>query len=333
MTSERHAMTTPFVSVVMCTYNRAELLKQAIASLVQQQVDFDYEIVIVDNLSTDHTQDVLQAAIQSSPVPIHSVIEPKPGVSAARNRTISESHGEWIASVDDDEIAAPDWLQQLVSVAQRRSSRCVGGRVELDLPQETLDGLSPVCRDLLGESAFGDVEQRYTRRHAACTGNLLVHRSVFEEIGLFDESLTEGGEDTDLSRRVRQAGIDGWYTPHAIVHHHVPEFRLTPKYLLWAAERNGWHIARREHRSCGPAVFPLVMAGRFGQMMIRFLPSYLLALVLGRSGRALAARCLLRRTKAYLKCGATLLVPNVFPQEHLRFRSEREMFASPNLAK
>ena len=219
-------MTIPLVSVVICTYHRADLLAKAIASLIEQRVDFEYEIVVVDNSSSDHTQDVIGAAIVDSPIPIRSVIEHTPGISAARNRSIREARGEWIASIDDDEIADPNWLQQLMIAAQRHAARCVGGRVELQLPSETIDALSPVCRDLLGESTLGDCETPYTRRITPSTCNVLIHRSVFEEVGGFDEEEKEGGEDTDLFRRIRQAGIVAWHNPHAILHHHVPDYRL-----------------------------------------------------------------------------------------------------------
>jgi len=309
------------------------LLAKAIASLIEQRVDFEYEIVVVDNSSSDHTQDVIGAAIVDSPIPIRSVIEHTPGISAARNRSIREARGEWIASIDDDEIADPNWLQQLMIAAQRHAARCVGGRVELQLPSETIDALSPVCRDLLGESTLGDCETPYTRRITPSTCNVLIHRSVFEEVGGFDEEEKEGGEDTDLFRRIRQAGIVAWHNPHAILHHHVPDYRLNQKYLLWSAERNGWHIAKREHFAQGRWLFPLVLAGRFGQMALRFLPRFWAAQMLGTPSEVLGARCLLRRSKAYIQGGITLLIPNVFSKEHLDFRSERDMFSPAPIAK
>lgn len=325
-------MNEPLVSVVMCTYNRADLLEKAIASLVDQRVDFDYDILIVDNSSTDHTQDVIQAAVASSPIPIRSVIEAKPGISAARNRSLREARGEWIASIDDDEVADPNWLQQLFATAEAHDARCVGGRVNLQLPSETINHLSPVCRDLLGESTLGEGEQPYTRRITPSTCNVLIHRSVFQEVGGFDEDEKEGGEDTDLFRRIRQAGIVAWHTPRAILRHHVPDYRLSQKYLLWSAERNGWHIAKREHFTQGRWRFPIVLVGRCGQLLLRFLPRYLVARLMGNPSEILGARCLLRRSKAYVQCGISLLVPNLFSKEHLNFRSEREMFTPTHAA-
>ena len=326
-------MKTPFASVVICTYNRADLLRESLASLMALEVDFDYEIVVVDNLSNDHTQSVIEEAIRDSAIPKRGVVEPTAGVSAARNRGIREARGEWIASIDDDEIADPDWLRQLVDAARSKGVRCVGGLVRLQLEADVADQLSAVCRNLLGESVLGRAAQRYSRSFTPGAGNLLVHRSVFDEVGMYDESLREGGEDTDLFRRIHQANIAAWYVPTAVVRHHIPEYRLSPKYLLWTAERNGWHVATRERRANGAARFVLLMAVRLGQMSLSFVPRYLLARVLRHPQEALGARCLLRRTRAYLRCGLSLMAPKVFPASPLNFRSERELFSSAGMAK
>ena len=218
------------VSIVVCTYNRAELLRDALASLVRLRTDgrFRYEVVVVDNASTDHTACVIGELSQVSSdeearshalrgnVPsatLRGVVEPRHGVSCARNRGIEEARGRWIAFFDDDQVADPDWLLRLLEMAERTGARCVGGAVRLLLPADVLDGLPAVCRELLGESVGMDVACRYTRRRAPGTGNLLVQRSVFDEIGRFDESLHEAGEDTDLYRRILRGGNRGMVHP------------------------------------------------------------------------------------------------------------------------
>lgn len=320
------------VSIVICTYNRAELLRQALVSLQDLRADVDFEIVVVDNQSTDDTQEVIAAVSERSGVAIRSFIESNRGISFARNRGIKEARGEWIASIDDDEVADPDWLMNLLTTALSKDVRCVGGRVELQLAQDRIAAMSPVCRVLLGESAGKSLQQRYSRRLTPGAGNLLIHRSVFDEIGLYDEDLHEGGEDTDLYRRMRRAGIEAWYTPDAVIRHYLPDYRLSDQYLFWCAERNGWHVAKREHRERGTLLFPVVLTARVGQLLVSFLPRYLLARALNRPDESLGARCLLTRSKGYIMCGLSLTVPRLFPESrhrgHLAFRSEREMFAT-----
>src|SRR5687768_9378829 len=93
------------VSVVMCTHNRAPMLPEALQSLFALRAEgFKYEIVVVDNASTDNTADVVRGMIPQSPVRLHLVNEATPGGAYAHNRGIDAAAGDWIAWFDDDEI-------------------------------------------------------------------------------------------------------------------------------------------------------------------------------------------------------------------------------------
>src|SRR2546421_689464 len=104
------------VSVVVCTYNRAALLRDALASLGVLQTDgrFRYEILVVDNASSDETPAVIEEEAARSPVPMRGVREARPGVACARNRGVQETAAPWIAFFDDDQIADPGWLAELL---------------------------------------------------------------------------------------------------------------------------------------------------------------------------------------------------------------------------
>src|SRR4029077_11473095 len=99
----------------------------------------------------------------------------------------------------------------------------------------------PACRELMGGSANRNTACRYNRKRAPGCGNLLIQKSVFDEVGGFDESLVEAGEDADLYRRMFSAGIEAWYTPKAISYHVIPAYRLKDNYLRWKSLRNGGH--------------------------------------------------------------------------------------------
>ena len=167
----------------------------------------------------------------------------------------------WIAFFDDDQIAEPDWLLELMAAAQRTRARLIGGAVQLLLSENEIRQLPFVCRRLLGESTLEGGPRRFGRKLYAGTGNLLVYRTVFDEIGLFDETLSEAGEDTDLNRRIRAAGIEGWFVPSAVVRHVVPGYRLGEDYFRWSSLRNGMHLARRESHQWGRTLFPAVLTG------------------------------------------------------------------------
>src|SRR4029077_10495906 len=103
-------MNPPNVSIVVCTHNRAAMLRDALESLLRIETagKFSYEIVVVDNASTDGTAQTVASLRQTAPV-LRYVYEAKKGIATARNRGLRESKGEWIAFFDDDQLADPRW--------------------------------------------------------------------------------------------------------------------------------------------------------------------------------------------------------------------------------
>lgn len=321
------------VSVVVCTYNRAELLRETLASLANLETDaFCYEVVVIDNASSDETPEVIAEIGRQYPVPFRSVREANPGVACARNRGIREAQGEWIAFFDDDQVADRRWLAELMALARERQVRCVGGANRLLFPEGEPRGLHPFCRGLLSESAIRPAPHRYSNRHTPGTGNLLVQRSVFDEVGVFNEELREAGEDTDLFRRVYAAGIRAWHTPRAISYHVVPGYRVTEGYLRWKALRNGGHLARRHRQDCSWPAFVAGLTARLGQAALVHLPRLWWARLARDPGRVLGARCRLWRSEGYVRFALQLLAPRLFAQRRffagLEFRAERDLFVT-----
>ncbi|MBN1851698.1 MAG: glycosyltransferase family 2 protein [Pirellulales bacterium] len=320
------------VSIVVCTYNRAKLLRSALESLTKLHVgsQLRYEIVVVDNGSTDDTGRVIEEAARQTTVPVCGIHEPCAGVACARNCGIRVARGAWIAFFDDDQVAEPDWLLELFTMAKRKAARCVGGPVRLVLPETVLHELPRLCRRLLGESATVREPRKFDRKLSAGTGNLLVHRSIFEEVGLFDESLHEAGEDADFTRRIRAAGIDGWFAPSAVVHHAVPGYRLSDSYFRWTSTRIGMHIARHECAEWGRGGFWIIAAARFGQAALLHLPSWLGGHLLRSRAALLKGRCLLWRAQGYFRYIFSHRVRSHSIQNHAmspwNFRMERKLF-------
>src|SRR4051812_39955213 len=125
-------MAAPDISIVVCTQNRAEMLRGALASLYDLATSgFTYEIVVIDNGSRDHTPEVIAACAAESKNPLRGVHEPEKGIVPARNRGIRESRGRWIAFFDDDQLADRGWLTELYRGANERRCRVVGGSVHL----------------------------------------------------------------------------------------------------------------------------------------------------------------------------------------------------------
>jgi GT2 family glycosyltransferase len=252
-------------------------------------------------------------------------------VASARNLGIRAASGDWIAFHDDDQIADPHWLLELLSLAREKQCSVVGGNVQLILPESNTRQLSGVCRRLLGEMVGMTTECRFGRRLVPGTNNLMIRRTVFDQVGLFDETMLTGGEDAELYRRIRAAGYTCWYTPRAVVHHIIPEHRLSDQYMRWTAMRHGEHVALRELLDWGWCGLAAMGAARLGQAVLLYLPKYIAARAAGDREAALGRRCLLWRSEAYLRSAAGHLFPRWIGQESFRqsmnFREGRHKLA------
>ena len=222
---------------------------------------------------------------------------------------MSEAHGAWIAFFDDDQLADEAWLRTLYETACVRNARCVGGAVHLKLPDGENRQLTPVCRMLLGETVGMESPRRYNRRVTPGTGNILIHASVFEEIGRFDPAYHQRGEDTDLFLRMLRAGIDGWYTPTAVVHHVIPAERLQPEYLLRLSRLLVTGLAEDERTSWGGILYPFIWAARVAKAGLLFVPRFLWAWMRRDREQILGAKCRLSIAASYLRDGWFQMLP------------------------
>ena len=127
-----------FVTITIQTYNNARVLEQALESLAELRCpdDVDYEILVVDNNSSDETAAVIEQYRTLLEPRFRSVFEPRQGLSYARNRAIAEARGEIVAFLDDDALVDPDWLAGHVEAYREdEEAVAVGGRVLLQWPQ------------------------------------------------------------------------------------------------------------------------------------------------------------------------------------------------------
>jgi glycosyltransferase involved in cell wall biosynthesis len=320
------------VSVILCTYNREQWIGDAIQSLLDLRTDdgVNYEIIVVDNASTDNTPAVIAEIALTAERPVRYVRETRQGPSAARNRGIAEANGEWLAFIDDDERADPDWLLELLAMTAKKGARVSGGAVRLISTEPGAQVLSPMLGRVLNPAGSRTKECRYGPRYALQSGNQLLHRSVFEEAGVYEESWTEGGEDTELFTRLHGAGIEAWYNPKAIVLHLVPPYRTSAGYIQWLSLRQGWSLARKDVEQQGAGRSLTIAALRCCRSAM-LLPLLLVARLRRDRDHVLFRRSQMWRTQGYVRATLRAVAPHLCAQDQflsrLEFRGERQQFA------
>lgn len=299
----------PDVSIVVCSQQRAAALRDALRTLCALETDgrFTYEIVVVDNASTDETPQVIEECSREARCPVRGVYEGRKGISIARNRGVREAKGQWIAFFDDDQAAHPRWLVELWNFAQEKGLRHVAGAVALRLPPGVNRQLDPMCGMLLGESPRANAPRPLGGRFNPGAGNWLIERSVFDEVGLFDEGIGARNEDTNLYRRAAARGIHGWFVPNAVIDHIIPAARLEPAYLLKLSRGIGVEVAGYEFADRSRVRFALRWLAKAARMAFVYAPAWLVAVVLRRAEMELGFRCRLALSWAHFCEGWKLL--------------------------
>lgn len=221
------------------------MLQRVLDSFFQQN-DLDllnYELIIVDNNSSDNTKTVAENFMHFQNV--RYVFEAKQGVSAARNRGVFESRGGKVAFLDDDVLVDRNWLKNLERCFRQTGADVVGGRSYLILAEDPPGWLGPELRMRLSEVDLGDY-----RRNVSCATslfglNLAIRKTVFGLEGGFNESLGRigfeltTGEETAFLHKVMEEGRIIVYDPDVVVQHIIEPARLKWNYFKGLAAGAG----------------------------------------------------------------------------------------------
>ncbi|MEH2292156.1 glycosyltransferase [Nostoc sp.] len=239
------AETAPSISVAICTYNRADRLYLALDALRHQTLAAErFDILVVDNASTDRTPEVCQEFASSLPH-LRYVFEPVQGLSKARNTALQEVKSSYIAFLDDDAIPCPSWLASLLHTFQtvRPEPVCVGGLIRplWELPKP--DWVHPTMETLFTILDGGDQPRWFRPNEFPWGANVAYQRDALLKIGGFHEKLGRrgksllSGEEYLLNATLQSQGGGFYYHPEAAIEHWIPKERIDPN---WLVRRNFW---------------------------------------------------------------------------------------------
>jgi len=241
-----------YLSVIIATYNRCQMLPRVFKSLLNQKgIDaFDFEILVVDNNSTDKTAQVVDSFLPQFKNKLRYILETQQGKAFAVNRAIKESRGEILIFTDDDVVAGEFWLNNIVECFKKYNCDGLGGRVLAEYPQNTPGWVKENADILTGPIVlydYGEEIKPYAKPMYEFLGaNFAFKKSIFEECGYFRTDIGPGkgtlGEDTELINRFLKAGKKLYYCGKAVLWHPAESSRMSLKYI------GNWNVALGRYR-------------------------------------------------------------------------------------
>lgn len=248
------SVTYQLLSVIICTYNRSGLLPVCLRSLVEQTLESSqYEVIIVNNNSTDDTQEIVESFTR-----IHdnfrAVVETKQGLSHARNRGWREAQGTLVAYIDDDAKATQDWCERIVTAFQTVTPQpvAVGGEIRPFYETAPPEWISEEFEKRTWGDTVGFL-QPPRARYGFSGSNMAFQKIVLERFGGFSSEYgmtghtVRMGEDTELFSRLYEQHPWFWYDPAILVYHWTPVSIMKISYRFWRAFRSGEAIARMQN--------------------------------------------------------------------------------------
>lgn len=287
-------------SIIICTRNRSGVLRRALAfhASLDPTYELTHEYIVVDNGSTDTTREVVEEFATMVSCPVHYVFEARAGHSIALNAGCRQAQGTRLIFTDDDTLPFVNWLRVIHDVFISQGADWVFGPV---IPKwefgPTPVWYGPETSLFLACVNLGDqvlVNDELTCCFAGANHACL--RSKIFDLGLYDENLgirgdgqSFAGNDDDLYRRARQAGLKIVYSPNAGVEHLIAENRYSKK----NHRSNSWTVGKNQFRA-------LRTAPPAGKKWLG-IPRYYYAASARTFGKYFAAVCLRQKSRAFFQ--------------------------------
>ena len=228
-------MVSPEISVIICTYNRDKYLFRALECLKNQDISSEkYEIILINNLSTDSTEEICKDFISLNPgLTVSYFIENQQGLSFARNRGILESKAEILVFLDDDAYAAMNYLSSISGFFNHWPEvPAAGGKIIPEYEIADPAWMNPFLASLVSAQDLGNRVRKFKSGKYPIGANMIIRKSMFQKYGNFNTDLGRkgsellGGEEKDFFYRLIRDKKDIYYIPDAIVSHYIPDVRV-----------------------------------------------------------------------------------------------------------
>ena len=237
------------LSIVICSYNRASYINGALDSLYES-TDYlnEFEVIFVDNNSTDNSLQIANDWRTTHPLGNFIIIsETKQGASFARNTGAKLAIGQWLCFMDDDAVAFPDFVQNILKHIHNYPERVgFGGRIIPKYIPAEPSWMSYYVSSMVGQFHYSETYTPFKNGKYPLESNMIVRKDVYNQVGGFNEALPGvvgtvriGGEGKALFYSIMELGYIIYYDPSIVVHHIVETKKLTPTYLYNVASGMG----------------------------------------------------------------------------------------------
>ncbi|MBI3590206.1 MAG: glycosyltransferase family 2 protein [Candidatus Melainabacteria bacterium] len=274
-----------YLTILLCTYNRAKLLKPLLSELIKQvkaQARNDLEILLIDNNSNDETKETVLEQGKNCDFLIYE-FEPRQGLAISRNKGLKLASSKIIAFIDDDIVLEQNWLNEILTSTAKYPYKAFGGRVVPLWEKEKPDYINLIGFFSLSQKIFpahdnGKAESLYplSKEETNPIGaNMWIYKELFEKHGGFREDLGRVGyggipcEDTEFCSRLLRANEKIFYYPNAVVYHPVSTYRMSKEFIKSWHYRNGISTVRKGGRG-----LPLLDFVRFTVRLLILIPYY-----------------------------------------------------------
>jgi glucosyl-dolichyl phosphate glucuronosyltransferase len=242
-------MGTPQLSVIICSYNRAAYIPLALQSLTQQTAAAHlFEIIVVDNNSTDNTAAVCAGFIAANPRHcINFFTEKQQGSSFARNTGAAKARGALLCFMDDDAVAQANYVEKTLQFfADYPQANAMGGRIIPRYIPGKPKWISYHVASLVGNFDYSNKVIAFTAERYPLESNMVVAKKDFDALEGFSTAIPGvqgtvriGGEGKDFFLRLKALGKTVYYSPDVVVEHIVEAAKLTPEYMYRVASGIG----------------------------------------------------------------------------------------------